>query len=72
MGVIRTVEVEGKSDWGFDDAVRNAVAEAAEVVRNITGVEVLSMTADVHGDRVRTFRVLTKITFIGQEVGAGS
>ncbi|MFQ6012910.1 MAG: dodecin family protein [Thermoplasmata archaeon] len=59
----KVIELVGSSSDGFDDAVRNAVAEAAKTVKNITGVRVLGMTAKVEGNRLTQFRANVKIAF---------
>ncbi len=59
----KVIELVGSSSESFDDAVRNAVAEAAKTVKNISGVDVLGMTAKVEGDRLSEFRANVKIAF---------
>ena len=64
-GVVKVIELVGSSPNSFSDAVRNAVKTAATTLRNITGVEVLSSSADVddNGDLVN-YKVNVKIAFI--------
>ena len=59
----KVIELVGSSSESFENAIRNAVAEAAKTVRNITGVDVLGMTAKVEEDRLSEFRANVKITF---------
>ena len=47
MSVAKVIELIGVSDNGWEDAVRNAVKDAAKTIDNITGVEVISTTANV-------------------------
>jgi dodecin len=63
--VVRITEVVGSSPNSFSDAVRNAVKAAAETVRGIRGVEVVSSSADVgeNGD-LSLYKVNCKIAFI--------
>ncbi len=61
--IAKVIELVGSSSESFDDAVRNAVAEAAKTVKNISGVDVLGMTAKVDGDRLSEFRANVKIAF---------
>jgi flavin-binding protein dodecin len=42
MSVIKVIELVGQSHTSWDDAVRQAIKEAAKTVRNIRGVEVLN------------------------------
>ncbi len=48
MAVIKVIELVGESKTGWEDAVRQAVKQAAKTVRNISGVEVLNWTANVN------------------------
>ncbi|MEE8232457.1 MAG: dodecin family protein [Thermoplasmata archaeon] len=59
----KVIELVGSSSESFDDAVRNAVAEAAKTVKNISGVDVQGMTAKVEGGRLSEFRANVKIAF---------
>ncbi len=47
MAVIKVIELVGESHESWDDAVRQAVREAARTIRNISGVEVLNMTGSI-------------------------
>src|SRR3954468_7737660 len=61
--VIKIVELMGVSDTSFDDAVRQAVKEAAKTIRNITGVEVIKSTAEVEGDEIFEYHVTVRLAF---------
>ena len=63
--IVRITEVVGSSPHSFSDAVRNAVKAAAETVRGIRGVEVVSSNADVDQDgNLSLYKVNCKIAFI--------
>ena len=64
-GVVSVIELVGSSPNSFSDAVRNAVRTASQTIRNITGVEVLSSSADV-GDNgeLSLYKVNCKIAFL--------
>ena len=63
--VVRITEIVGSSPNSFSDAVRNAVKAAAETVRGIQGVEVISSNADVDDDgNLSLYKVNCKIAFI--------
>jgi len=61
--VIKIVELMGVSDSSFDDAVRQAVKEAAKTIRNITGVEIIKSTAEVEGDEIFEYHVTVRLAF---------
>jgi dodecin len=61
--VVKIVELMGVSESSFDDAVRQAVKEAAKTIRNITGVEVIKSTAAVEGDEIFEYHVTVRLAF---------
>ena len=63
MPIVKVIEVIATSEKSFDDAVRNAVTEAAKTVRNIDSVWVKDMKAHVKDNQVSTFGVVCKISF---------
>jgi flavin-binding protein dodecin len=64
MSVAKVVELIGSSKLSFDDAVKNAVDEAAKTVRGITGVWVKSYKALVKNDKITEYRAIVKLTFL--------
>ncbi len=64
-GVVKVIELVGSSPDSFSDAVRNAVRTASHTIRNITGVDVISSSADVGPDGELTrYKVDCKIAFV--------
>jgi flavin-binding protein dodecin len=61
--VYKVVEVVGSSTESISDGARNAVAKAAETLRNIEWFEVLSIRGHVVDGAVEHFQVTTKIGF---------
>jgi dodecin len=66
MSVVKVIELIAESDKSWDDAARNAVAEAARTVKGITSVWVDNFSAEVTGDKLSRYRVNVKISFIVQ------
>jgi flavin-binding protein dodecin len=64
MSVVKVIELVGQSDSSWENAVQQAVKEAAKTVRNIRGVEVLNWTGEVNdtGDIVG-YRADVQIAF---------
>ena len=62
-GVAKVIQLVGSSDKSFSDAVRVAVAQAAESVRGITGVDVVSSQASVQDGNITEYRVTVNIAF---------
>ncbi|HEY2934135.1 MAG TPA: dodecin family protein [Acidobacteriota bacterium] len=67
MAVAKIIEIVGNSTKGWEDAVRNAVAEAAETVKGISGVEVRDMTAKVVKNKITEYKATVKIAFLVEE-----
>jgi flavin-binding protein dodecin len=64
MTVIKIIELVGVSKKGLQDAVENAVKEASKTVRNLKGVDILSWTATIEGDKIVEYRANVKISFV--------
>ena len=58
----------GSSKKGWQEAVENAVERAAETIRNIKGIDVLSWTAKVEDNKILDYRVNVKISFAVEKV----
>ena len=63
MGVLIIREMVGTSPRSWSDAARQAVATAAQTVRNIRSVEVVKSTATVENGEITEYRVELKIVF---------
>ena len=59
----RLVEVVGSSPDGVDQAVRNAVEDAAKTLRNIHWFQVVETRGHVENGKVAHFQVTVKIGF---------
>lgn len=61
--VAKVIELVGESTTGWEDAVRNAVADAAKTVQNIRGVEVYNLTANIDNGKIVEYKANVKIAF---------
>lgn len=61
--VYKKVELVGSSPRGIDDAVRNAVAKAAETIHNIRWLEVKEIRGHVEKGKLAHFQVTCTIGF---------
>jgi flavin-binding protein dodecin len=61
--VAKVVTVIGSSPESFAKAADAAVQEAAKTLRGITGADVISMSAEVAGDRITEYRTTVNIAF---------
>lgn len=63
MAVIKIIEVIGSSSKSWDDAVKSAIEETAETVRNIKSVDVKRTTAKVEKNKIVEYRAVVRIAF---------
>jgi flavin-binding protein dodecin len=61
--VYKSVEVTGSSTEGIDDAIRKAIAKAAETIRHLDWFEVASVRGVVVDGAVGHVQVTLKIGF---------
>ena len=61
--VAKVVTIIGSSPESFAKAADAAVQEAAKTLRGITGADVISMSAEVDGDRISMYRTTVNIAF---------
>jgi flavin-binding protein dodecin len=63
--VVKVIELVGSSPRSFSDAVRAAVKTASRTIRNISGVDVISSSAEVGADgELTNYKVNVKIAFV--------
>lgn len=63
MAILKVIEVLANSDKGWEDAAKNAVAQAAKSVKNIRSVYINEQSATVDDGKIVDYRVNVKITF---------
>lgn len=61
--VYKTIELTGSSKKGIEDAVEKAVAKAAQSVRNMRWLEIVSTRGYLEKDKVAYWQVTIKIGF---------
>lgn len=61
--IYKKLELVGSSPTSIEDAVNNAVAKAAESVRNIRWVEIMETRCHVEDQKVAYWQVTVKIGF---------
>jgi len=64
MPVVKIIELIGSSPDGWNEAVQNAVTEAAKTIKNIKGVHVKRCTAKVEDNKIVEYNANVKIAFI--------
>jgi dodecin len=61
--VYQTIELVGSSSRGMEDAVQQAIAKAAETVRNLRWFEVLETRGHIEEGRIAHWQVTVKLGF---------
>jgi len=61
--VAKVITIIGSSPESFAQAAQAAVTEAAKTLRGITGIDVVSMSAEVEGDQITEYRTTVNIAF---------
>ena len=67
MAVAKIIELVGSSRTSSDDAVQQALEEARKSLRNISGVDLVSV--GLRGDNLDEWRAQVRIGFIVESVG---
>ncbi len=61
--IYKYIEVVGSSTQGTDDAIRNAIAKAAETVHNLDWYEVVESRGHIEDGEIAHYQVTVKIGF---------
>ena len=64
MSVAKVIELIGSSKVSFDDAVKNALKEAAKTIKGIKEVWVQNLSAKVEDGKITEYRANVKLTFL--------
>ena len=67
MKTIKIIELIGTSLNNWEDAANNAVKEAQETIKGITGLEVVGQTAKVENGEIVEYRTTVKMAFLVKE-----
>jgi flavin-binding protein dodecin len=70
MAVVKVVELLAESKESWEDAARQAVAEATESIRGVRSVYISEFQAIVENDKVSAFRVNAKVSFVLEKGGS--
>lgn len=64
MTVVKIIELIGTSTINWEDAAKNALAEAAKTVDNIKSIYVKSCKAKIKDNQIVEYRANVKIAFV--------
>ncbi len=63
MPMLKVIEVLAESNQSWEDAAKQAIANAAKTVRNIKSIWIENFEATVDGDKITRYRINAKISF---------
>lgn len=76
MAVLKVVELVGTSPKSWEDAAEQAIAEASQSLRHITGIDVVNQTAQVKEGKITEYRTTINVAFVVEHhshiIGAGA
>ncbi|MGM0649395.1 MAG: dodecin family protein [Bacteroidota bacterium] len=67
MIMVKVIEVIAASKEGFTEATQNAVEKASKTVKNIQSVYIKEMNANVENNKIVSYAVNAKISFIVED-----
>ncbi len=66
MTVVKIIELVGSSPKSWEDAAKNALAEASKTVKNIKSMYVKRCNAKIEKNKIVEYRAVVKLAFIVQ------
>ena len=62
-GSVKVVEIIGESSESWKDAAQQAVDDASETLDGLSGVEIVSQTAEIENDEIVQYRATVHLSF---------
>jgi flavin-binding protein dodecin len=69
--VYKVIELAGSSPDGVQSAIENAIAKAAESIRNLRWFEVIETRGQIDGGKIAHWQVVLKVGFTIEDEEAG-
>lgn len=63
MAVVKIIELVGESKIGWEDAMKNVIAEAQKTLRGITRIGVSELDVRLQDDKIDVWRVRAQVSF---------
>jgi len=63
MAIVKVIEVIASSAQSFDDAIKNAVSEVSQTVKNIDSVFVKDFKVHVENGEIKSYGAICKVSF---------
>jgi flavin-binding protein dodecin len=62
--MLKVIEILAESNQSWEDAAKQAIANASKTVRNIKSIYIENFEATVDGGQIRRYRINAKISFL--------
>lgn len=72
MPVVKVVELLAESEESWEDAAKQAVEEATKTIRGVRSVYISEFQATVENEKVKSFRINAKVSFVLESGGQAS
>ena len=66
MVVVKIIELIGSSPNNWEEATKNALAEAAKTIKGIKSLHIKKCTAKVENNKIVEYRAVVKVAFTVQ------
>ena len=63
MAVVKVIELVGESPDGWEEAMRNVIAEAQKTLHGITRIGAKEFDVRLKDDKIQLFRVRAEVSF---------
>lgn len=60
---VKTIELIGNSTDSWEDAAQSALDDADETIEDISGIKIVSQTADVENGRIERYKTTLHVGF---------
>lgn len=67
MAVAKVIELLSQSNESWEDAAQRAVTEASRTIKNIREVYIKEMEANVENNRITSYKLNVKISFVVED-----
>lgn len=64
MSVAKIIEISAESPDSFEDAIKEGIRRASKTIKNIKGAWVSDQQVEVEANKIVSYRVHLKVTFV--------
>jgi len=64
MSVAKVTEITATSSKSFEEAIKGGISRATKTLKNVKGAWIKGFKVEIENDKVRTYRVDMKVTFV--------